>query len=181
MAPRHRSLRRKCSAKHLPPGPHPNGVKRLRPGPHPSSARRGAFKNPVGRHRRVSSGQPRLHKSRLHKSRRNEKSEAAPSRARKDGLHPRQPSSAVSRPLSVVLHLLSVVSHRSSAARRHRLSAGPLPKRVPSVVSRLAMVGRPRASARSTVGARSIVRLNIMTTAAIGRARAILFSLVGRA
>jgi hypothetical protein len=43
------------------------------------------------------------------------------------------------------------------------------------------MVGLPRASVRSTAGARSIVRLNIMTTAAIGRARAILFSLVDRA
>jgi hypothetical protein len=43
------------------------------------------------------------------------------------------------------------------------------------------MVGLPRVSARSTVGARSIVRLNIMMTAAIGRARAILFSLVDRA
>jgi hypothetical protein len=82
--------------------------------------------------------------------------------------------------LSVVLHLLSVRSHRSSAARHHRLSAGTLLKRVPSVVSRLAMVGRLRASARSTAGARSIVRPNIMTTAAIGRARAILFSLVDR-
>jgi hypothetical protein len=186
MGLRRRKLRRKCSAKRLQPDPRLSGAKRLRRGRHPNNARKDVFKSLVARRHHVSSGQPLrnawlLRKSLLHKSHRNVKIGPARSRARKDVLHPRPRSSAVLRPPIVVSHPSSVVCHQLSAARQRRLSAGPLPKRVPSVAPQRARFGPAIASAKSTAGGMSIVRHNIMTTAAITRGRAISFSLAGPA